>query len=249
MVNPNCRQEGAYGLGNAGCNSVQGGRPYNEDTHLSDNTFIPVGDSAFFQLHCVFDGHGGASVAEYCAAHMPGTLRALMRKTVDFAALSSADRLTRGSDDIVSIIETCVEQAVVDTNAQLQATTLLQQQFQWMGSTAVLCLLYKQHVWVANAGKLHIKLFSCSFNAPGTSSGFAQKQCSAHSPVTLLFDHGRWALAHTVSRPRPATKPHTPSSTLWAHCHSSERSVSGASRCPSLAPKSTRTRPALCAKV
>lgn len=48
---------------------VQGWRPMQEDTHISETDIVPG-----ISLFCVFDGHGGPEVAEYCRDHFKDTL-------------------------------------------------------------------------------------------------------------------------------------------------------------------------------
>lgn len=133
-------------MSTAGCTSVQGGRPYNEDTHVSDAEFLRTRSSCF-QLHAVFDGHGGASVAEFCAERIPETLRELLLSRVDMDAL---DLPGPACQEAVSVVESALKETVMDMNNQLHSAD--SKKFMWMGSTAVVCLMYKQHIWVANTG-------------------------------------------------------------------------------------------------
>ena len=125
---------------------------------MSDTTFCsfshPTQEPAFFQLHAVFDGHGGSSVSEFAKQHIPHNLKDILRANLDATALFALARQTHGCEEVAAGIETCVAQAVVETNAQLQSEDRQQKLYQWMGSTAVLCLMWEQHVWIANAGKL-----------------------------------------------------------------------------------------------
>uniref|UniRef100_A0A0V0J959 protein-serine/threonine phosphatase n=1 Tax=Schistocephalus solidus TaxID=70667 RepID=A0A0V0J959_SCHSO len=55
-----------------GASSMQGWRRFQEDAHNCLLDFDPKRKAAYF---AVYDGHGGAEVAKYCAAHLPDFLR------------------------------------------------------------------------------------------------------------------------------------------------------------------------------
>ncbi|VDN13085.1 unnamed protein product, partial [Dibothriocephalus latus] len=55
-----------------GAASMQGWRRFQEDAHNCLLEFDPKRKAAYF---AVYDGHGGAEVAKYCAAHLPDFLR------------------------------------------------------------------------------------------------------------------------------------------------------------------------------
>jgi protein phosphatase 1G len=73
--------EGETGHGAYGISAQQGWRRSMEDAHFA------VQLDASTSLFAVFDGHGGHEVAEFCAHHLPGELRAAAAfRAGDFAA-------------------------------------------------------------------------------------------------------------------------------------------------------------------
>ena len=72
-----------------------GGRPYMEDTHIVIEKLINNID-----LYCVFDGHGGAFVAEYLRDHYADTLKEIIRNN----AHSIPDMLFHSIQNIVANI-------------------------------------------------------------------------------------------------------------------------------------------------
>jgi protein phosphatase 2C len=102
----------------------QGKREYQEDRYLIIENFY-MG----YSLFAVFDGHGGAYVAEFCKANM--------------AAFLKAEMVRRAAMDMRSAIITAFHRlhAALDTPKCYMT-----------GTTCTLVLLHRRHMWVANCG-------------------------------------------------------------------------------------------------
>ena len=101
-----------------------GKRPYMEDRHLVIPDF-----HMGYTLLAVFDGHGGSEVATHCARHFPKILREHMD--------------TFGVFDMHTILV----KSFRAVNASLPKTTS-----DFCGTTALLVLKHRNHLWVANCG-------------------------------------------------------------------------------------------------
>lgn len=107
---------------------MQGWRIHMEDSHTHILSLPDDPDSAFFG---VYDGHGGASVAQYAGKH----LHKLVVKRVEFK----------------TNVPQAMKQAFLDIDEQMLTDESMQSQM--AGSTAVTCIIKAgKRLYCANAG-------------------------------------------------------------------------------------------------
>lgn len=106
---------------------MQGWRIHMEDSHTHILSLPDDPDTAFFG---VYDGHGGASVAQYAGKHL--------------------HKLVVKRDEFKTDVPQAMRQAFLDIDEQMLADESMQSQM--AGSTAVTCVIKNQRLYCANAG-------------------------------------------------------------------------------------------------
>lgn len=110
----------------------QGLRDYMEDRYAYEKNIVPN-----FDYFAVFDGHGGAEVASFLKVHMGSILKEILTNTLK----------THDNNISIEQVKEILLRAfaiIVETLPNIIATHT--------GSTAIILLKHKQHIWVANCG-------------------------------------------------------------------------------------------------
>lgn len=145
-----CVASHASSVGIVGTTGVCGPRPYMEDTHVDYNP------DNFFACYGVFDGHGGAYVAQKLAKELPQKMNELVKdnKTDIPAALTKACidfnvKINADYNDAVALFEQDIEKAegVSRDFANRYATFK-----QTPGSTAALLVMINKELYFCNIG-------------------------------------------------------------------------------------------------
>ena len=126
---------------NTGIVSDRGGRDYMEDYHRYVQQVLCLDHRVQASYYAVFDGHGGYVCAEYCSKHLHLELK---RQLED--VLTGIEK----SDDLNATVERCITSSfqVVDEMYEKAYPKDSKQ----CGSTAVVCLIIGNKLYVANAG-------------------------------------------------------------------------------------------------
>jgi hypothetical protein len=118
----------------------RGARPYMEDAHA---TLELEGSPRGARAYAVFDGHGGAHAAEFCAARLLPRLREEARRTAGTAAAAPGG--TPGPSYPASL-----RAAFAGIDADLAAT----RRAHLCGTTAAVCVVTQEWLFAGNAGEL-----------------------------------------------------------------------------------------------
>jgi serine/threonine protein phosphatase PrpC len=136
-----------------------------EDAHLATGSFIGgEGNWHDTALFGVFDGHGGAQVAQFCSNHLPDVLRH-----------------RAASDAPASLRDTFLHMDKMLAGEEDGATCTVPGQHDYVGSTAVVTLINKQNIVVANVG---------DSRAVVSNNGLAHDLSHDHKP-TLSSERAR----------------------------------------------------------
>ncbi|CEO94823.1 PPM-type phosphatase domain-containing protein [Plasmodiophora brassicae] len=142
----------------AGVHSIQGRRQHMEDTFAYHPVFRTKG-SHKFQLHAVFDGHGGSVCSRFLADQLP----TLARSCID-ERLSNARTDVQCNDAVRAALMDVFEKSEREYLALAETNQLDD------GSTAVVAVLHSHHsgadVYVANLGDSRAVLAHKAFALP-----------------------------------------------------------------------------------
>jgi len=108
-----------------------GGRPYQED-RISTLTGTVAHGNLNYVILCVFDGHGGATTSEYLMQNLPNRCKALLDATT------------------TPITSAMVQQIITDEFARIDAEATPEMRQQYTGSTASMCIVFDNYIFVAN---------------------------------------------------------------------------------------------------
>ena len=119
----------------------QGSRPYMEDRHYIQKTFIGE-----YDLMCIFDGHGNDNVAKLCHLYFKDILRNEIFNR-DFSIHAQIADALRGAFQKMS--------DVIPKDIGMMS-----------GSTALVILKSPQHIWIANSGDCRAVLVKEEISVP-----------------------------------------------------------------------------------
>lgn len=123
---------------------MQGWRKSNEDAHITAVDFLPG-----FSLFAVFDGHGGAEVAKYCANHFVNELKADQQ----FQAQNYEQALITVFCKIDKMLVSNAGKKELDKIGRQDANHVPGADYAYQaGCTANVVLITPTHVFCANAG-------------------------------------------------------------------------------------------------
>lgn len=115
--------------------SMQGWRTSMEDAHYAQFNLVPD-----VHLFCVFDGHGGNEVAQFCAKHFALTLK----ENENFKSKHYKEALIENF--------LAMDDLMLKENRKLLEEMFENPEMIVSGCTAIVLLLTKDHAYVANAG-------------------------------------------------------------------------------------------------
>jgi serine/threonine protein phosphatase PrpC len=107
-----------------------GGRPYQED-RIAIFSGTAYGNMNY-RIFCVFDGHGGAVTSEYLMQNLPGRCKVALDATT------------------TPITVAMVQQIITDEFAKIDAEAIAAMRQQYTGSTASMCIVFDNYIFVAN---------------------------------------------------------------------------------------------------
>lgn len=103
--------------------TVQGYRPYQEDEYINESINNKI------YISCIFDGHGGGDVSKFCKENIVEILKHELHNGMQY--------------DIPVMLRKCFD--VIDSLIDNLNIPMV-------GSTAIVCLIYEDTVYFANAG-------------------------------------------------------------------------------------------------
>lgn len=124
--------------------SMQGWRISMEDSHIT----LPFFDTDT-SLFCIFDGHGGDEVSKFCSNHFPSELK----KNKNYKSKNYKKSLEETFQKI--------DKMLMSNEGQKELNTYLNREKgeSYAGCTALVCLLVKKKLFVANSGDCRCLLF------------------------------------------------------------------------------------------
>jgi protein phosphatase 2C len=125
--------------------SAIGQRPQQEDAYSAE--LIPSEEEEL-EFYGVYDGHGGDTVSAHCKSNLHTCFATSLLRQQERAADSNDRSLGRSANSTKEYVKAALESSFEQIDQQLwKGKTAM-----YVGSTAVVAVLSKQHLWLANCG-------------------------------------------------------------------------------------------------